>query len=171
MAEFKITDCSEEDTRVVYDRLTECIFDNVPGLRKNRYFEINKKLVNERGETVAICIAECFVWGAAHVDALWVSAQYRKQGLGSMLLNEVERTAVKNGCNLIHLDTFDFQAKDFYVKHGYEVFGILNDSPEGHCRYYMKKILKGNTYEQTRGKPNITDKLQPGKKRRDSRNH
>jgi hypothetical protein len=40
----------------------------------------------------------------------------------------------------LHLDTFDFQAKDFYVKHGYEVFGVLEDCPEGHVRYFMKKI-------------------------------
>ena len=42
---------------------------------------------------------------------------------------------------LIHLDTFDFQAKDFYLKHGYEVFGVLDDCPKGHKRYYMKKVL------------------------------
>lgn len=31
------------------------------------------------------------------------------------------------------------QAKDFYMKHGYELFGTLEDCPEGHCRYYLKK--------------------------------
>ena len=62
-------------------------------------------------------------------------------GLGSKLLAEVERTAVEAGCTLIHLDTFDFQAKDFYLRHGYEVFGVLEDCPEGHCRYYLKKKL------------------------------
>jgi len=41
----------------------------------------------------------------------------------------------------IILDTFDFQAKDFYTKQGYEVFGILDNCPEGHKRYYMKKNI------------------------------
>lgn len=43
-------------------------------------------------------------------------------------------------CKLIHLDTFDFQAKDFYMKHEYEIFGILDDCPIEHKRYYMKKL-------------------------------
>ncbi len=97
--------------------------------------------MNKSGKTVAVCIAECFVWNAVQVGALWVDAKYRKQGLGSRLLEAVEEIAAERGCTLIHLDTFDFQAKDFYVRHGYEVFGILNDSPEGHCRYYLSKRL------------------------------
>ena len=38
------------------------------------------------------------------------------------LLNKVESEAKAIGATLAHLDTFDFQAKDFYIKHGYEVF-------------------------------------------------
>jgi hypothetical protein len=38
--------------------------------------------------------------------------------------------------------TFDFQAKDFYLKHEYEVLGILDDCPKGHKRYYMEKVLE-----------------------------
>ncbi|WP_423236642.1 hypothetical protein [Clostridium chromiireducens] len=41
-----------------------------------------------------------------------------------------------NSCHLAHL-----QAKDFYLKNGYEVFGELDNVPLGHKRYYMKKIL------------------------------
>ena len=29
----------------------------------------------------------------------------------------------------------------FYLKHGYEIFGILEDCPKGHKRYYLKKSL------------------------------
>ncbi len=139
--EFKIMDSSGEDARLVFDKLTDCVIDNVPELYKNRYSRIYKKIVNKRGKTVAVCIAECFVWNAVQVGALWVDAKYRKQGLGSQLLETVEKIAAERGCTLIHLDTFDFQAKDFYVKQGYKVFGILNDSPEGHCRYYLSKRL------------------------------
>ena len=28
------------------------------------------------------------------------------------------------------------------IKKGYEIFGILEDCPENHCRYYLKKRLK-----------------------------
>jgi hypothetical protein len=39
------------------------------------------------------------------------------------------------------LDTFSFQAPDFYKQHGYQVFGELQDFPSGHQRYYLKKQL------------------------------
>ena len=62
--------------------------------------------------------------------------------LGKRLLTEIEKIAVEEDCTLIHLNTFDFQAKDFYIKYGYEIFGVLEDCPENHCRYYLKKKLK-----------------------------
>jgi hypothetical protein len=47
----------------------------------------------------------------------------------------------KVGCTMSHLDTFDFQARDFYERNGYELFGALDDCPPGHKRYYLKKAL------------------------------
>jgi len=40
-----------------------------------------------------------------------------------------------------HLDTFSFQAPDFYQQRGYQVFGQLDDFPPGHRRYYLTKEL------------------------------
>jgi hypothetical protein len=41
--------------------------------------------------------------------------------------------------------TFDFQAKEFYVKNGYVVIGEIIDFPKGHKRIYFSKKL--NTYD------------------------
>lgn len=139
--EAKITDCTERDAELIYAGLTESNSRRVPELRNGRYFEINKKIVNESGTVIAGCIAEVNQWNALHIDALWVSEEYQRRGLGSRLLKEVETIAAENGCTLSQLSTFDFQAKDFYIKHGYEIFGILDNSPEGHCRYYLKKMI------------------------------
>ena len=49
--------------------------------------------------------------------------------------------AKEGNCSLMHLDPFDFQAKEFYEKNGFEVFGILENCPPGHTRYYMKKEI------------------------------
>jgi GNAT superfamily N-acetyltransferase len=68
------------------------------------------------------------------ISALFVDEQYRGKGLGSWLLQYAEDKAKSIGIKLVHLDTFDFQAKDFYFKHGYEIFGVLDDCPEGHKR-------------------------------------
>lgn len=140
--DFKITDCVESDVDLIYSGLTESNSRKVPELRQGKYFEINKKITDESGIVIAGCIAEVNQWNALHIDALWVSEEYQKRGLGSSLLEQVEAVAAENGCTLAHLSTFDFQAKDFYIKHGYEVFGTLENSPEGHCRYYLKKVIK-----------------------------
>lgn len=76
-----------------------------------------------------------------HIDSLFVSEKYRGKNIGRTLLNKVESEAKQMGAKLAHLDTFDWQAKDFYLKFGYEIFGILEDCPEGHERYYLKKHL------------------------------
>ena len=76
-----------------------------------------------------------------YISILFVNEDKRGQGLGNFLLEWMEQEAKKENIQLIHLDTFDFQAKDFYLKYGYEVFGVLDDCPKGHKRYYMKKKL------------------------------
>lgn len=139
--EYKIMNCVEGDVDLIYSGLTKSNSRKVPELLNGRYFEINKKIIGENGAIIAGCIAEVNQWNALYIDALWVSEEYQKRGLGSSLLKEVEAVAAENGCTICHLSTFDFQAKDFYIKHGYEEFGILENSPEGHCRYYLKKKI------------------------------
>lgn len=80
-------------------------------------------------------------WNVAYIDTLCVDEAYRGKGVGARLLSEIEESAKAKGCYLIHLDTFDFQAKAFYEKQGYITFGVLDDCPKGHCRYYLKKAL------------------------------
>ena len=75
------------------------------------------------------------------ISVLFVEEQYRGKGLGTLLLQHAEQKAKAMGIRIIHLDTFDFQAKDFYVRQGYEIFGVLDDCPKGHKRYYLKKNL------------------------------
>ena len=74
------------------------------------------------------------------VDILWVANEYRGTGLGSVLLHSVEDYARQQSCILAHLETMDFQAKDFYTKQGYSVFGTL-EGPPGHTRYFINKAF------------------------------
>lgn len=75
-----------------------------------------------------------------YVEILWVDDKCRGSGVGAALLREVEEYARQHACILCHLETLDFQAKDFYLKQGYSVFGTL-EGPPGHERYFMKKNL------------------------------
>ena len=141
IVDFSIDNCKENDEEYICDRLVEYNLTQVPATQEILFENINKKFLNANGEIIAGCVARMYCWNVLYIDILWVDKNYRNQGLGSKLLEYVEDTAKKKGCYIIHLDTFDFQAKDFYFKHGYEVFGTLKDCPKGHYRYYLKKSI------------------------------
>ena len=139
---FNIVDCIDNDAEYICDKLVEYNLSQVPKTQQLDFVYINKKIVDENNEIIAGCLAKMYCWKVIYIDILWVDEKYRKCGLGKRLLTEIEKIAKEEDCSLIHLDTFDFQAKDFYIKYGYEIFGVLEDCPENHCRYYLKKKLK-----------------------------
>ena len=140
--EYKIDNCRDGDADYIIDRLVEYNLAKVPAKQEVLFDTLDKKITDDNGNTIAGCVARMYCWNVAYIDSLWVDIKYRGNGLGARLLAEIEKTAKAKGCYLIHLDTFDFQAKEFYDKQGYELFGVLEDCPKGHCRYYFTKKLK-----------------------------
>jgi GNAT superfamily N-acetyltransferase len=76
-----------------------------------------------------------------HIDLLWVHEAHRGNGLGSRLMREAEEQARRRGCLHSRLETFDFQAADFYRKLGYEVIASVPDYPPGCTEHLMVKRL------------------------------
>ncbi len=103
-----------------------------------------KKIMDKEGNIIAGCTGYIFPWGAMYVDDMWVDEKYRRQELGSNLLQAVEKVAEERGCHVIWLGTWDFQARPYYEKHGYKVYCTLNDCPVGHTDYNLYKIVDKN---------------------------
>ena len=80
-------------------------------------------------------------WGWMYIDILWVREDHRRYGIGSRLLTEAEKEAMRRGCHHVHVDTMSWQAPMFYQKHGYEVIGVLPDIPRGNQKYLLMKAL------------------------------
>jgi GNAT superfamily N-acetyltransferase len=80
-------------------------------------------------------------WNWLHISLVWVSPELRRQGTGRQLITAIEDAARVRGCTHAHLDTFSYQARPFYEKLGYEVFGALEDYPPGHQRFFLRKRL------------------------------
>lgn len=97
--------------------------------------------MTENGKRVGGIEAYYYLEYALYISFLFIEEEYRHNGIGLRLLRAVEEEGKKLGAKLAHVDTFDFQAKDFYLKQGYEVYGVLNECPPGHARYYFRKIL------------------------------
>jgi GNAT superfamily N-acetyltransferase len=79
--------------------------------------------------------------GWLHIEFLWIEESFRNKGNGTRLLKMIENEAVKCGCKYVDLDTFSFQARPFYEKHGYTLFATLDNYPEGHSKHFLKKKL------------------------------
>lgn len=80
-------------------------------------------------------------WDWLYVDLMWLREDLRGRGYGHRLLELVEDEARQRGATQVYLDTFSFQAPEFYKRHGYKVFGELKDFPAGHDRFFLTKRL------------------------------
>jgi GNAT superfamily N-acetyltransferase len=91
-------------------------------------------------EIVGGALGELY-WGWFHLDLLWIKDELRGHGYGHRLLVTIEDEARQRGAKSVYLDTFSFQAPEFYKERGYQVFGALPDFPPGHQRYFLAKQL------------------------------
>lgn len=84
------------------------------------------------------------IWGKTAYDWMYVELfsvpeTLRGHGAGAALIKQAESLAMARGCVGAWLDTFAFQARGFYEKLGYTVFGELADHPKGSARYFLMK--------------------------------
>ena len=97
--------------------------------------------LEDDGDNVVGGVSGYSRWGWLYLASVAVPAELRGQGWGRRLIEATEIAAVQRGCRYIWLDTYSFQARPFYEKLGYRVFGQLPDHPPGHTRLFMFKIL------------------------------
>ncbi|QQQ87710.1 GNAT family N-acetyltransferase [Peptacetobacter hiranonis] len=138
---YTVSGCNGSDKAFLVDKLVDYNLSQVPATQEENFIDLSRKVLSEDGKILAGIIVRMYCWRCIYIDTFWIDESMRGEGLGTLLLEEVERVAKENGSHLIHLDTFDFQAKDFYLAHGYSVFGELEDCPKGHTRYFMSKVL------------------------------
>jgi len=141
MKNYIIEESTKEECKVINNGIIEYNASKVPFTQEPSFLQINRVIKDPNGDIRAGINSLLYCWKCLHIGALWVKEEYRQKGYGSVLLNEVEKIAKEKGCNLIQVDTFDFQAKDFYLKHGYEVFGVLDECPPKHKYYFLKKNI------------------------------
>ncbi len=138
---YECAQSTKEEQEYLDNRLGDYNAEQVPTTQQPLVVPLNYCL-KDNGKIIAGINADMYMWNLLYIAILFVEKDYRQQKLGSFLINKVESEAKALGAKLAHTDTFEFQAKEFYIKHGFEIFGILDDCPEGHKRYYLKKKLK-----------------------------
>jgi GNAT superfamily N-acetyltransferase len=80
-------------------------------------------------------------WRWLYVAKLWLRADMRGRGHGAALMDAAEEIARSRGCLGAYLDTFEFQARPFYERRGYALFGTLEGFPPGYRQFFLSKRL------------------------------
>ena len=142
--EYKIENLTREDAAYIGGRINEIVPREVDAEEE----EFVLKIEDESGGIIGGCIARAYEyhWARMFLDTLWVDERFRRRGIGSVILREVERIAREKGCRVVTLGTASFMARPFYEKHGYTVFTTLKKA-NGHISYSLVKYLDGDAAE------------------------
>ena len=137
--DLKITFAQEggAEAALVRDRLD---IYNVGETGVSAFYPVNFFVKNARGEVLGGLLGS--VWGGwLHIRILWVDPAVRGQDWGTKLMDRAEAYARERGAHSAELDTHSFQARPFYERRGYEVFGTLDGYPNEHKKFYLRKKL------------------------------
>ncbi len=130
-------DGSEEDAKTLESRL-EHFNKQQAGFDDSKPLRIS---VREENDNLIGGLVGVTGWGWLYVSVLIIDEGYRGQGLGTRLLMAAEQEALRRGCADSCLTTFTFQARPFYERHGYEIFGELDAYPRNEKLFFMRKRL------------------------------
>ena len=98
--------------------------------------------IEEDGKIVAGLDACVTAFKILYVSTVFVEEAYRRKGYGKRLMEEMEDRAREMGVNLIRLDTFSWQGKEFYEALGYEVVGSYENPTDGYAEFFFIKRIE-----------------------------
>lgn len=137
----KITDKIDQKS---YDSVVELLFAYNRSKTQQLRNEMSKPLEiiarNEKEEIIGGLYGHT-IWGTLEIKTFVVKSENRNEGIGRQLILAAEKEAKNRNCRYISLDTFSFQAPEFYEKFGFKKIGTETDFPKGFEKYYYRKKL------------------------------
>ncbi|WP_445736566.1 GNAT family N-acetyltransferase [Mariniflexile sp.] len=137
----KVTDKIDQES---YDKIVQLLVEYNSSKTQQFGNEINKPIEiiarNEMNEIVGGLYGRS-LWGTLEIKTFVVKTENRNEGIGRKLINDAEKKAKNRNCRFISLDTFSFQAPEFYEKLGFKKIGTETDFPKGFEKYYYRKKL------------------------------
>jgi len=98
-------------------------------------------VVRDKAERVVGGVGGHIKWDWMYVQHLIVAPELRGKGAGRDLMHKAEELARRKGVMGMYLKTLGYQAKDFYLKCGFEVNAVIEDMPKGTNHYTLVKRL------------------------------
>ena len=133
----KIIDLNEQQVETIEEKLSD-YDESYITYRLQGNIQIG---IEEDGKLIAGLDACMTAFKILYVSTVFVEEKYRRQGYGTKLMQEMEKRAKELGANMIRLDTFNWQGKEFYEAIGYEMVGSYQNQAEGYAEYFFLKRL------------------------------
>ena len=133
----KIIDLNERQVETIEEKLSD-YDESFITYRLQGNIQIG---IEENGKLIAGLDACMTAFKILYVSTVFVEEKYRRQGYGTKLMQEMEKRAKALGANMIRLDTFNWQGKEFYEAIGYEMVGSYQNQAEGYAEYFFLKRL------------------------------
>ena len=97
--------------------------------------------VEDDGKLIAGLDACITAFKILYVSTVFVDEEYRRKGIGALMIREMEKRALAMGANTIRLDTFNWQGKEFYEALDYQCVGQYDNTEDGYSEYFFLKSL------------------------------
>lgn len=98
--------------------------------------------VAKESEKIVAVLMGHTIYAEVHIDELIVFPDYRNKGIGKQLIQEVENKFKNTDFDFISLTTYEFQARKFYEKCGFELeFVRKNKENPKLTKYFFVKYF------------------------------
>ncbi|WP_449355622.1 GNAT family N-acetyltransferase [Virgibacillus natechei] len=97
--------------------------------------------VVDEDKLIAGADADMTAFKILYVSTVFVDEDYRNNKVGTKLMTEIEKRAKLLGANMIRLDTFNWQGRDFYRSLGYEEVGFYENKDDGFSEHFFLKRI------------------------------
>ena len=128
---------SQKDRDVVVEGLLQF---NIPYIGHPNPASLGAFIRDESGNAIGGLVGQ-IKWRWLYIEKLWIPDEVRGKGLGKKLMLDSEDFARTRGCVGIRVDTFEYQALEFYKSLGYEQFGVNEGYPPGYRQFHLRKPL------------------------------
>ena len=132
-----IINLNEEQVEDIETRLNTFDEDHI-ACKMNGCIQIG---IEENGKLIAGLDACITAFKILYVSTVFVDEEYRRKGIGTELIREMEKRAAAMGINTIRLDTFNWQGKEFYEALGYKSAGHYDNDEDGYSEYFFLKRI------------------------------
>lgn len=95
---------------------------------------------DENGKIMGGCAGDN-LYGCLYVGQLWVEEPLRGKGYGTQLMQKAESLAKKDNCHFIAINTFDWEALEFYKKLAFYVEFERKGFDKNSTFYFLRKDL------------------------------